>query len=326
MTVDPTQVLGAAPEAARPEPDRPKPAEWIAYRERGSSLLLRLMAYLSLRLGRAATRSVLYGIALYFFLFAPTVRRHSRRYLALALGRRPTAIDRFRHILYFATCIHDRVYLVNAQYERFNFTVEGESLMRAKLAAGRGGFLMGAHMGSFEATRSIGRQQPGLQVSMAMYEHNARKINAILDGINSDARPDIIPLGQIDTMLRIADRLDRGAFVGILGDRTLGNEPLHPVTLLGERVYLPTGPMRAAAILRRSVIFMVGLYRGGNDYHVVFAPIADFSATPAGERDAAVKRAIERYAALLDQYCRSDPYTWFNFFDFWRARTDKPAA
>jgi predicted LPLAT superfamily acyltransferase len=20
---------------------------------------------------------------------------------------------------------------------------------------------------------------------------------------------------------------------------------------------------------------------------------------------------------LLEQYCRSDPYNWFNFFDFW---------
>ena len=24
------------------------------------------------------------------------------------------------------------------------------------------------------------------------------------------------------------------------------------------------------------------------------------------------------YAALIDRYCRSDPYNWFNFFDFWR--------
>jgi predicted LPLAT superfamily acyltransferase len=89
------------------------------------------------------------------------------------------------------------------------------------------------------------------------------------------------------------------------------------VTILGERAYLPTGPMRAAAILRRSVIFMVGLYRGGNRYHVVFAPIADFSNLAPGARDAAVRTAIARYAELLDHYCRSDPHNWFNFFDFW---------
>jgi predicted LPLAT superfamily acyltransferase len=302
----------------------PKSAEWVGSRERGSSALLRFMAFLSLRLGRTASRSALYGIAIYFFLFAPAARRQSRRYLRRALGRAPRARDRFRHVLNFATTIHDRVYLINEQYETFKITVEGESIMRAHADLGHGAFLMGAHMGSFEVIGSLGRRQPGLQVSMAMYEDNARKINAILAAINPRAKPDIISLGHIDAMLRIADRLDKGAFVGMLGDRTLGDEPVHRVTILGEPAYLPTGPMRAAAILRRSVVFMVGLYRGSNHYHVVFEPIADFSNTTTGSRDVAVRSAVERYAALLDRYCRSDPYNWFNFFDFWREPDKKP--
>jgi predicted LPLAT superfamily acyltransferase len=308
-----------------PEP-RPKPAEWLVHRERGSPRLLRLMAFLSLRLGRRFSRAALYLIAAYFFLFGPDARRNSRRYLKLALGRNPSSRDRFRQVLYFATCIHDRVYLINEQYGCFDITVEGESLMLAQLASGQGAFLMGAHMGSFEVMRSLGMRKPALHVSMAMYEHNARKISAILASINPAAKADIISLGKIDAMLHIAERLDRGAFVGMLCDRTLGDEPVHAVTLLGERAYLPTGPMRAAALLRRSVFFMLGLYRGNNRYHVVFAPVADFSSTPAGARAAAVRAGIERYAALLDQYCRSDPYNWFNFFDFWRPRTDQPSA
>jgi predicted LPLAT superfamily acyltransferase len=301
-----------------------KVAEWRKSRERGSARLVKLMVYLSLRLGRTLSRGLLYGIAVYFFLFAPRARRHSLSYLPRALGRRPRARDRFRQVLYFATCIHDRVYLINEQYERFDITVEGESLVRAELEAGRGAFLMGSHLGSFEVMSSVGRRQPALQVSMAMFEHHAGKIGAILAAINPRLVPDIISLGQIDAMLKLAERLDRGAFVGILGDRTLADEPVQAVTMLGDRAYLPTGPMRVAAILRRSVIFMAGLYRGRNRYHVVFAEVADFSKTPAKGRDAAVSAAIERYAALLDQYCRSDPYNWFNFFDFWRERTDRP--
>ena len=293
-------------------------AAWIGSRERGSVTLLRFMAFLSLRLGRNVSRIALYGIAVYFFLFAPGPRRQSRRYLRRALGRTPRAIDGFRHVLNFATSIHDRVYLINEQYEAFRITLSGESHMQAQEERGSGAFLMGAHMGSFEVIGSIGRRRPGLQVSMAMYEDNARKINAILAAINPKATPDIISLGRIDAMLQIAERLDRGAFVGILGDRTLGGEPVQEVTILGERAYLPTGPMRAAAILRRSVIFMAGLYRGGNHYHVVFEPIADFTSVLPSSRDAAVRAAIERYAKLLDQYCRSDPYNWFNFFDFWQ--------
>ncbi len=308
MALDPTDLAAAAP----------KTAEWVGNRERGSAALLKLMAFVSLRLGRNVSRIALYGIAAYFFLFAPAARRQSRRYLRRALGRTPHARDRFRHVLNFATTIHDRVYLINDQYDVFRITIEGEALMHAQVDRGHGAFLMGAHMGSFEVIGSMGRRQPGLQVSMAMYEDNARKINAILAAINPRAKPDIISLGHINAMLRIAERLDRGAFVGMLGDRTLGDEPVHEVMILGERAYLPTGPMRAAAILRRSVIFMLGLYRGGNRYHVVFEPIADFSAVTAKSRDAAVRAAVERYAALLDKYCRSDPYNWFNFFDFWR--------
>jgi predicted LPLAT superfamily acyltransferase len=304
----------------------PKTAEWIGSRERGSTALLRLMAFLSLRLGRTLSRTALYGIAIYFFLFAPGARRQSRRFLRRALGREPRARERFRHVLNFATTIHDRVYLINEQYDTFKITIEGESIMHKHVELGRGAFLMGAHMGSFEVIGSIGRRQPGLQVTMAMYEDNARKINGILAAINPRAKPDIISLGHIDAMLRIADRLDRGAFVGMLGDRTLGDEAVHKVTILGESAHLPTGPMRAAALLRRSVVFMVGLYRGRNHYHVVFEPIADFSHTTAGTRDAAVRTAVERYAALLDRYCRSDPYNWFNFFDFWRAPAHKPKA
>jgi len=308
----------------------PKPAEWIGHRERGSAALLRFMAFLSMRLGRKLSRIPLYWIAAYFFLFPPRARRQSRRYLSRALGRKPRARDRFRHILYFATTIHDRVYLINEKFEAFRITIEGEALMREQAERGTGAFLMGAHMGSFEVIGSVGRRRPGLQVSMAMYEDNARKINSILAAVNPDVRPDIISLGHLDAMLKVAERLDRGAFVGLLGDRTLGEEPVHAVSILGERAYLPTGPMRAAAILRRSVIFMVGLYRGGNHYHVVFEPVADFSASSLKTRDDAVRAAVERYAGLLDKYCRSDPYNWFNFFDFWQeprhSRKRKPAA
>jgi predicted LPLAT superfamily acyltransferase len=313
------------PKAANLVDPRPK-ADWIRHRERGSNALLRVMAFLSLRLGRTLSRIPLYGIAIYFFLFAPNARRHARRYLRLALGRRPSARDRFRQILSFATTIHDRVYLISGQFEIFNITLEGDALVLAQSETGRGALLMGAHMGSFEVTHSLGRRRRGLEVAMAMYEENARKINATLAAINPHLVSDIISLGRIDAMLNIAERLERGAFVGVLGDRTLGREPVQAVSLLGERAYLPTGPMRAAAILRCPVFFMAGLYRGKNNYHVVFERVADFSAIPAGARNVAVRSAIERYAAVLDQYCRSDPYNWFNFYDFWRTQDGVSSA
>jgi predicted LPLAT superfamily acyltransferase len=297
---------------------RTSAAEWIRHRERGSMMMLRAMTFLSLRLGRSGGRVFLYLIAAYFFTFAPTARRHARAYLRAVLGREPTAADRFRHVLTFATTIHDRVYLMKDRLDLFDISVDGEDLVRSALEAGTGAFLMGAHVGSFDIIRTVGRLQPGLQVAMAMYEDNARRVNAMLTAINPAAKPDVIALGHMDAMLKIQEYLGRGIFVGVLGDRTLGNEATQEVGFLGRPARFPIGAMRAAAIMRRPVIFMIGLYRGGNRYHVVFETLADFSAVEPRQRDAAVRAAIKRYAGLLEKYVRSDPYNWFNFFDFWR--------
>jgi predicted LPLAT superfamily acyltransferase len=287
--------------------------------------LLRIMAGASHLLGRAPSRVLLHLIASYFVLFAPTARRHARNYLRRALAREPRFTDRYRHVLTFASTIHDRVYLLDKCFDQFAFSIEGEELMRAMVAGGEGAFLMGAHMGSFDVTHAFGAHQPGLNIVMAMYEDNARKINAMLAALRPLMKPEVISLGHIEAMLKVQQRLDEGAFVGILGDRTLGDEPLQEVNFLGSPAYFPVGPMRAAALLKRRTVFMLGLYRGGNRYHLVFELLADFSTVGREQRAAAVEQAIARYAALLEKYCRSDPYNWFNFFDFWRDGDARPS-
>lgn len=288
--------------------------------ERSNLATLRLMSWIALRLGRPAARAVLVPIALYFLLFAPAARRASRAYLRRALGRAPRLMDLFRHFFAFAATVLDRVYLINDRFDLFDIRVEGEAAIEALTAQGAGVFLMGAHFGSFEVTRAMGRDRTGLRVAMVMYEENARKINAALAAINPAAQHDIIALGRPDSMLRVKERLDEGSLVGILGDRRLGGDPAaRQVDFLGAPASLPLGPWRMAALLRRPVVLMAGIYRGGRRYDIRFERIADFSAVPRGEREAAVHKAAADYARRLEAWCREAPCNWFNFFDFWAA-------
>ena len=66
-----------------------------------------------------------------------------------------------------------------------------------------------------------------------------------------------------------------------------------------------------AAMLRRPVVLMLGLHRGGRRYDVVFETIA---ARPAEE---AIEDTMRRYVERLEYHCRRAPYNWFNFYDFW---------
>lgn len=282
--------------------------------------MLRLMSWISLGIGRGPARLVLAGISLYFLLFARAAKKASRAYLRRALGREPGARDLFRHFHSFASTIHDRIFLLNGRFELFQIEAHGEDVLSEVLAAGRGALLMGSHMGSFEVVRAVGRRHQGHKVAMVMYEENARKINAALAAINPSAVQDIIPLGRVDSMLRVQACLDEGMTLGMLGDRTLDSDPTLALPFLGEMAEFPVGPMRLAAMLKRPVVFMAGLYLGGNRYAIHFEKLADFTDVTRPGRNAAIQEAVLSYAACLERHCRASPYNWFNFFDFWRPK------
>ncbi len=295
-------------------------ADWRRQQERSNLAILKLMVWISLTFGRAIGRVVLYGIAAYFVLFSPRARRFSRDYLHRALNRWAQWSDGFRHVFSFASTIHDRIYLLNDRFDLFDIEIIGAGAVNAAARSHPGALLIGAHLGSFEVLRAVGRGREGLKVAMLMYEENARKINATLEAINPAASQDIIPLGRMDSMLQARDKLDAGYVVGMLADRSLSDDATVDCEFLGKPAPFPLGPFRVAAMLRRPVFFMTGLYLGGNRYQLHFEPLADFSQTPREERDTAIRVAMQHYADRLTHFCHLAPYNWFNFFDFWQKK------
>jgi len=63
---------------------------------------------------------------------------------------------------------------------------------------------------------------------------------------------------------------------------------------------------------------MVGLYRGGNRYELYFEKLFDPDGVERSARARAIEDAVRAYAGRLEHYCRSAPYNWFNFYDFWK--------
>lgn len=293
-------------------------AIWRGQKERSHAWLLRLMVWFSLTAGRPLGRVVLRGIAAYFVLFSPSARRASRLYLTRALGRPATWRDIYRHILWFASTVHDRVFLLDDLDRRLDVEVVGAEVLEEAVSSGKGALLVGAHLGSFEVLRAMGRGRAGLRVAMVMYEENARKVNETLRAINPAAMQDIIPLGRMDSMMAVSDKLDQGYLVGILADRSLEEGDGQEQRFLGYQARFPVGPWRLALMLRRPVYFMAGLYLGGNRYQVRFERLADFSDVPRERRQGELDAVIRRYAATLERLVRESPYNWFNFYDFWQ--------
>ena len=295
-------------------------AEWATRPERSSMAVLRFMVWLSLFLGRRLSRVVLYPIAAYFVVFAPKAKRASKAYLSRALGRTARVPDGFRHVLTFASVVHDRVYWLRGRHDLFEIEVIGESHLATLRQQGRGMVFAGGHFGSFEALRVVGERH-GIDTRMLMFPDNARKVTAALTSINPALANSVIALGRPDSVLRVRDHLQNGGSVGILADRMLGEDKSRDIPFLGEPAPFPVGPWRLAAMLAAPVVFMAGCYLGGNRYQLVFEPIIDFAQVPAEKRASAMQEAQDRFVELLEARCRQAPWNWFNFYDFWHAQT-----
>lgn len=295
--------------------------DWLQQRERGSVAALRLLVGFAGLVGRPVARLTLVPVCAYFLVFSVRARAASRSYLARVLGRQPGFGELFRHYFTFATVALDRMFLLKDRYELFDLRVYGEEAMDRLREAGRGCLLLGAHMGSFEVLRAMGTSKQ-VRVVLVMYEDNARMVGTVARAINPGLADHIIALGRFDSMLKLQERLHHSDWVGLLGDRALAEEAQLRVPFLGGMAGFSTAPFRIALMLKRPVVLMLGVYRGGNRYELHFEELFDPQGIDRAQRTACIEQAVRAYAARLEHYCRQAPYNWFNFYDFW----NDPAA
>jgi predicted LPLAT superfamily acyltransferase len=210
------------------------------------------------------------------------------------------------------------VFFLKNRTEGFELRIEGEEIVRDILASGSGCILLGAHIGSFEVLRALGRSQPNLHVNMMMYEENAQKVTAVLNAIDPALARDVISLGRPDSFIAVQRCLDEGHFIGMLADRSLTDERRVAQPFLGAPAYFSVNPFRLVAILQKPVVLMVAVYRGGRRYDIRFERFAAAGEIPRRPDAATLDALIGRYVARLEHYCRIAPYNWFNFFDIWK--------
>ncbi|WP_298140012.1 hypothetical protein [Acidiferrobacter sp.] len=303
---------------------------WFEKRERGSHWSLRTARTLALRLGRRTARVWLMPVTAYFFCASREGRAGLRHYYQALDGRRPTLARLFRHFLTFARTILDRAYLLARHRDAPHYEIRGFEAVTSCLDRGQGAILLGAHLGSFEAARAAAFLRPGLKVRVIMHTGVSRTLNEIVTALRPETRESVVRLDGPAALLGVREFLGDGGLIGLMGDRTVEGEATYPAEFLGATARFPMGPVRLAAALRAPVFFFTALYRGPVEgicrYELVFEPLCG-PAPDAPARAEWMRQLGERYAQILEKYCRLAPDNWFNFYDFWQtpdARASHP--
>jgi predicted LPLAT superfamily acyltransferase len=295
--------------------------DWKAIPEAGNAIGVVLITWISLKLGRSAGRFFLRAVALHYVLFSRRLRRVSRDYLP-RVGLEPSFTNMYRHVFHFAQCSADRLFFAQGDLSPFDVHIHGHEHLRGALAEGKGGLLLGAHLGSFEAMRALSASM-ATPISAVVDYSNSRLLTALLQRLESRRETPTTELLQADTdavqlQLVLRDRLQSGGLVGLLADRATGGK-LTRVQFLGGKAELPTGPYVMACQLGCPMFVTAALFQQPNRYDIFFEPLVKIAAVKQPERAAVLDHWAQQYAFKLESLVRQGPLNWFNFYDFWNA-------
>lgn len=291
---------------------------WIDRPEGGAPFALRLLCSFALAFGRGPARAILHPVTLYFMMRRGPERRASSAYLSRVLGRPATAADVYRHILCFSRVTLDRLFLLQEGTWRFEIECSGLEEVERLLTMRRGILLLGAHFGSYEATRVLGINQPHIRFRTVIDIDQNPAMSRLLNRLNPELAATVINSREAGpgVALAIRDSLSEGAIVALLADRLRPGGRASDTPFLGGIAPFPTAPWEIAAALGVPVVACFGVYRGSNRYHLQFETLAE---QIVRERDGGRPLAdwIRVFADRLERQVRGAPLNWFNFYDFW---------
>ena len=292
--------------------------------ERGNRLVMSLMLCLARIVGRRTLTCLLYPISFWYLIRDRTARRNSRIYLCRVLGRKPSLLMIWKHIRSYALITLDRLFILDPRATPPKISVTGKEILFNTIQAGRGCILLGAHIGSFDSLRTVLRVMPAsFTLRILMYRRYTGEATRLIETLDPTYTDILIPLGEPDTMLRVAESLRRGEVVAILGDRAHDMGRSLSVPVLGKEAPLPVGPMRLAALTEAPVVLFSGVRREDGSYDIRFEKFADrieLTGTPM-EKNEILRQWMTRYADWMSALCRRNPFSWYNYYNFWEERS-----
>lgn len=286
---------------------------WLRQRERSNPFWLHTIVWIALYLGRPVARALLYPITAYFVLFSGPSRVASRQYLQRVLGHPARISHLFRHYHTFAQTLLDRLFVYAGRESIFRLHVDGFELLERFIADRQACVLVGAHVGNVDLLRTLAVVEKRLSIRALMYPENAGLIMGIFRRINPELCGGIIELGRPQSFIEMAEFLEGGGCVALLGDRTMRDEKRVSCRFFGTPAWFPEAPVRLARHFGAPLLLFACLHRGDAEYDVRFELLDDFRSEPR----TTTPETIQRYAARLEDLCRESPYNWFNFYDFW---------
>lgn len=290
--------------------------EWQG-RSRATPLGYRIMIFVARNLGIRISYFVLRFIAFYYLLFS----RDSTRVIYDLLRRRlklswwQSVLGTYRNYYIFAQTLLDKIVVMAGINNSLGYTFDGEENLREIVRRGKGGILISAHVGNWEAAGHLLKRLE-TRVNVVMFDGEQQQIKEYLESVTGRRNLHVILVkSDLSHVYEMGEALQNNELICLHADRFLEGNKTVKREFLGEEANFPIGPFILAASFKAPVSIVFAFKDTPTHYHFYGSPILQCGAdeSKAEFRD----RLLSAFVDALDQKVKMYPEQWFNYFNFW---------
>jgi predicted LPLAT superfamily acyltransferase len=298
-------------------------AKWEG-KTRGGVLGHRIFVFLLKHFNLSVVYFILNFVVLYYFFNSRKSFRAIYKFYhqALKLKRTKSFFRVYSTYYKFGQILLDKTIVLAGMSNKFTYNFDGEEYLREISAAGKGGLLIGAHMGSWDMAGFL-LKRLDYKVNIMFYDADQRDVKEFLaqtyGGKEIDERVNFIVIkDDLSHLIEMRNALNKGEVLTVMGDRFLEMHKSFRLNFMGMEAEFPAGPFYIATRFDIPVTFVFTMKEKKSHYHFYASkPKYYKNISGTGNEDNDMQILMYDYIAMLEIFVQKYPEQWFNFFDFW---------
>ncbi len=293
-------------------------AKWQG-QSKGTPLGYRIVISVCSTFGVLPAYLLLRFIAGYYFLFSwnssvPIYTYFSQR---LGYGKLKSLRKLYRNYYVFAQTLLDKIIITANIKNKFTFHFDGVENLHHIVREGKGGILISAHIGNWEAAGHL-LKHLNTKINIVMFDGEHERIKKYLNTVTGKRNFQVIVVkDDISHVYTISEALQKNEIVCMHADRFIEGNKTKKQMFLGREAEFPIGPFALASTFKVPVSFVFAFKESATHYHLFGS---SGLTPPSVDKSTNIDFFLSTFTRQLEVMVKRYPEQWFNYYDFWQSK------
>jgi predicted LPLAT superfamily acyltransferase len=286
-------------------------------KSKGTPLGYRIFVFVVRTFGLTPAYLLLRFVAFYYVIFSWSTSKHIYRYFRhfQRYGVLRSVLSIYRNYYIFGQTLLDKIVVMAGIDNKFTYEFDGEDNLRQIVKGGRGGILLSAHVGNWEAAGHLLRRLE-TRINVVMYDGEHQQIKDYLQQVTGGRNLNVILIRpDMSHVYAMGEALQKNELICLHADRFLEGNKTMVTNFLGEDAQFPQGPFLLSSSFKVPVSVVFAFKESATHYHFYGSPLFERSSDES--KPDFMDRLLSNFVHQLEQKVKMYPEQWFNYFNFW---------